>query len=444
MTLTPQLKARVYPILVSQVYSRSPIGIIATIINASLLVYILWELIPHRILTVWLSLILLVSLLRFILNAQFRRAPDRIQKIDRWGRLLPAGLGLSGVLWGSTAIFLFPVDSVTHQAFIALVLAGMVAGAVGVFSPILKVFLAFSVPALTPILIRFFTLGDDLHMTMGAMATLFAILTFTTAKRIHDANIELIALKETFADQLEERTAELKNANFRLTEEIKERKQTEKALADSQRRLTDIIEFLPDPTWVIDIEGGVIAWNRAIERITGIDKEEIIGKTGYAYAVPLFGKPRPSLIDLALKRDPRWEKEYLNLREKDGLLIAGESFHPSMGEGGRYFAATASRLYDTQGNVAGAIESIRDITAEKRAEQDRERLIAELQEAVAKVRTLSGLLPICASCKKIRDDRGYWKQIETFISEHSQAEFSHGICPECARKFYPDLNIYSE
>jgi hypothetical protein len=73
----------------------------------------------------------------------------------------------------------------------------------------------------------------------------------------------------------------------------------------------------------------------------------------------------------------------------------------------------------------------------KRAQDEREKLIVELQEALAEVRTLSGLLPICASCKKIRDDQGYWNQIEDYISRRSQATFSHGICPECAKKLYP-------
>jgi len=71
----------------------------------------------------------------------------------------------------------------------------------------------------------------------------------------------------------------------------------------------------------------------------------------------------------------------------------------------------------------------------KDAEQ--KKLIKELQEALQNIKTLQGLIPICASCKKIRDDKGYWNQIEAYISEHSSAEFSHGICPECARKIYP-------
>ena len=80
---------------------------------------------------------------------------------------------------------------------------------------------------------------------------------------------------------------------------------------------------------------------------------------------------------------------------------------------------------------------LRDITARKRAERERERLIAELQEALARVKTLSGLLPICAACKKIRDDSGYWNQLEAYLKDHSEAEFTHSLCPECLARLYP-------
>jgi DNA-binding response OmpR family regulator len=75
----------------------------------------------------------------------------------------------------------------------------------------------------------------------------------------------------------------------------------------------------------------------------------------------------------------------------------------------------------------------------KRMEEERERLILELSDALAKVKTLSGLLPICASCKRIRDDAGYWTQVEVYIKDHADVEFSHGICPECFKRLYPDF-----
>ncbi len=79
-----------------------------------------------------------------------------------------------------------------------------------------------------------------------------------------------------------------------------------------------------------------------------------------------------------------------------------------------------------------------DITLRKETEIENIRLLKELKEALEKVKKLSGLLPICAKCKKIRDDKGYWNQIESYIRDHSEAEFSHSICPDCAKELYSD------
>ena len=86
----------------------------------------------------------------------------------------------------------------------------------------------------------------------------------------------------------------------------------------------------------------------------------------------------------------------------------------------------------------------REMNIRKKAEEEREVLVRELQKALLEVKQLSGLLPICSHCKKIRDDKGYWNQIEAYIQDHSEAEFSHGICQECAKKYYPDMDIYDE
>jgi DNA repair exonuclease SbcCD ATPase subunit len=85
----------------------------------------------------------------------------------------------------------------------------------------------------------------------------------------------------------------------------------------------------------------------------------------------------------------------------------------------------------------GALKT--EVAQRKQAEEEREKLIRELQYALSEVKTLSGLLPICASCKKIRDDKGYWSQIEEYIRKHSDAEFTHGLCPGCAEKLYPEF-----
>jgi hypothetical protein len=104
-----------------------------------------------------------------------------------------------------------------------------------------------------------------------------------------------------------------------------------------------------------------------------------------------------------------------------------------------YWWVRGNAVRDEKGNPYRWVGAITDVTDHKRAEEEREKLIHELQDALGKIKTLSGLLPICASCKKIRDDKGYWSQIEAYIGDHSEAEFTHSICPECMKKLYPDL-----
>jgi FixJ family two-component response regulator len=98
------------------------------------------------------------------------------------------------------------------------------------------------------------------------------------------------------------------------------------------------------------------------------------------------------------------------------------------------------RVRERTAELSGANAALKqEIEQRIRIQKEREDLIEELRRALAKVKTLSGLLPICASCKKIRDDGGYWNQIESYISKHSEAEFSHGLCPECAGRLYPEI-----
>jgi PAS domain S-box-containing protein len=136
----------------------------------------------------------------------------------------------------------------------------------------------------------------------------------------------------------------------------------------TQRLLSDIVSFLPDATLVIDGEGRVIAWNRAIEEMTGIKAQDMIGKGEYEYALPFYGERRPILIDLVTMPQKELEQKYSSIHREDNVLV-GETYVTHLKGGGVYLSATASALHDSQGNVAGAIEVIRDMTARKRAEE---------------------------------------------------------------------------
>jgi PAS domain S-box-containing protein len=153
-----------------------------------------------------------------------------------------------------------------------------------------------------------------------------------------------------------------------LFSDLTEVKRAESALKESQQRLADIISFLPDATFVIDGEGKVIAWNRAMEEMTDVKAQDMLGKDNYEYALPFYGKRRPILADLVLKPAHEIEAKYLSIKRRDFVLTA-EAYMPALKGEEVYLIGKASALKDSRGNIVGAIESIRDITDRKRAEE---------------------------------------------------------------------------
>jgi PAS domain S-box-containing protein len=155
-----------------------------------------------------------------------------------------------------------------------------------------------------------------------------------------------------------------------VTRDITARKQAEGELREAHRRLDEIIEFLPDATFVIDADSKVVAWNKAIEQMTGVPKAEMIGKGDYEYALPFYGERRPILVDLALLPEAEFEKRKYDITQRSTDTIYGEVYVPkTYGGKGAYLYAAASRLRDAAGNIVGAIESIRDITDRKETEE---------------------------------------------------------------------------
>ncbi|MCP4750651.1 MAG: hypothetical protein GY866_07155 [Proteobacteria bacterium] len=108
------------------------------------------------------------------------------------------------------------------------------------------------------------------------------------------------------------------------------------------------------------------------------------------------------------------------------------------------FDLNLTPLYDSRSRLTGRLFVLRNITELKRAEEEKTQLISQLQEALEKIKTLKGLVPICANCKKIRDDKGYWNVLENYIESHSEASFSHGICPDCAKKLCGKTKWYQK
>ena len=184
-----------------------------------------------------------------------------------------------------------------------------------------------------------------------------------------NAEKEVNKLNEELERRVLERTSQLEDTNRDLQRQIHERQAAEEALMDSEHRFADIIDFLPDATFVIDKSGKVISWNRAIEKMTGIRADKILGAGNYEYSLPFYNERRPTLADLVLDHDKNMEKKYEGVKWQEEDTIVGEFFVKNLLGKPAYLQASAAILRDSEGTVYGAIESIREITDRMIAEE---------------------------------------------------------------------------
>lgn len=181
-----------------------------------------------------------------------------------------------------------------------------------------------------------------------------------------------------------------------------ERDQAEETLRNSERKLAEIFNFLPDPTFVIDLEGKIILWNRAAEEYTGVKAGDLIGKSNYEHAKAIYGSRRPILIDLVLHPCEEMEKLYFSLK-REGGRISGEAYTQHADGKQVYILGTAARMYDSKGNGIGAIESIRNLSERKHYED-------ALQKSEEKYRSLVDNLNV-GVCRTTREPHGSFLQV---------------------------------
>lgn len=207
---------------------------------------------------------------------------------------------------------------------------------------------------------------------------------------------------------------------MRTRDELRTMNEKLSVLSEEQRVL---LEHTRDFIYRHDTQGIITYVSPAVEKITGFSQEEWRAHYSKHYTeneVNRTGIDRTNEMLRSGKEGPPYRVE---VKHKNGSTV---------------WLEVNKQPYLVNNAVAGFIGVARDITKRVIMEEERENLIAELQDALVSIKTLKGMLPICASCKKIRDDKGYWQQIEAYISDRSDAEFSHCLCPECAKKLYPD------
>ena len=241
--------------------------------------------------------------------------------------------------------------------------------------------------------------------------------------------------------------AELKEAREQITElekRSRERAQEAESLKDERDRLRNMINHLPDcHVFLKDRQSRFVITNQYLIQLLGVKTmEDLIGKTDF----DIFPK------ELA-EQYYRDEQEVM----RTGRLVLNREERTKDSDGHEHWLLTTKvPLYSLKGDIvgvagvstavpksaaiAGVVGVSRDITPIKTLEKEREQLIQKLQEALGKIKTLHGLIPICASCKKIRDDSGYWQQVDVYVRDHSDADFTHSYCPDCAKKYLAEFH----
>lgn len=206
--------------------------------------------------------------------------------------------------------------------------------------------------------------------------------------------------------------------------DITEKRRVESALLESQQDLQDFLDNATDLIQSVAPDGRFLFVNRGWKELLEYDDKELVGLMFFDIIHPENRDHCKGLFEKVLQGD-----EVRNIET--------------------VFVSRAGREILVEGNInvrlkdglpVGTRGIFRDITARRKAEKEREELISELQEALRKIRTLKNLIPVCAWCKNVRDDKGYWNRLESYIKEHAGVSFTHGICPECVKKVYPELH----
>ena len=213
--------------------------------------------------------------------------------------------------------------------------------------------------------------------------------------------------------------AELENRVQQLEGDAGRAKSLEIETAHFIRFLNSVINSTDDPIFVKDENHKWVLLNDACCRQIGRNRDVLIGKTDFDFHA-------------RAEAEEFWKTDALVLKTGETNLNRENVTYP---DGSVHVLSTKKSLViDQETGRKYVVGVIRDKTAQAALESEREKLIVDLQDALLRIKTLKGLIPICACCKKVRSDDGYWEQVEVYVRDHSQADFTHGYCPECAAK----------
>jgi two-component system, cell cycle sensor histidine kinase and response regulator CckA len=384
-------------ILIDQIYrfsSQVLIGISATLLNSTILATLLLSVVPRHNVLSWLAVSLVVGLMRILIYWYHQKHGVTAESANRQKNILLLSLFVSGCVWGSAPIFIFPYSSVVHQALLTLILAGMVAGSVNAFSYIAAGFFAFTIPAIVPLAVVFFSIGDGMHVALGAMLLVFSFFMILANRRISFEFVNFLVLKYENLDLIEhlekeitdrknaeqrlleknyqietiveERTSELRKVNEKLLSEIDDRIEAEKALKENELKYRELANTLPQIVFETDAHGMITFANRNAFKILGYTEKDLEN-----------GLSAFQILDVE-----QGSSEHAKLLSVlDGQKLYGEEFAARAKDGRLFPISIHSAPVMHSGTSVGMRGIIIDLSEQKRAESEQRKLQAQLQRA---------------------------------------------------------------
>ena len=368
----PATDNRIYAEQVRQLYRLSRAGYLGTLINSSILVFALWNIVSNTLLGAWLCAMFLVTGARYLLYRAHSGLNPPDAAAPRWARRFAIGAGTAGVLWGIAGSVLYPVSSLPHQFLAIFLIGGMMLAAMVVLAPVRQAFLAYVLPAFLLLIATVFAQGSTLHIFMGALLVVLLGVVLGTSPILAQIVRESLRVKFENSALIEQ----LSQANRELSERVSAQQGAEEVLRQTSQKLETLIDSSPVSIIARDQRLRIVKWNAAAERMFGWAEREVLG--GPVPFVP-----------------PELEDEAVALRQR---LMQGESISDvetvrARKDGTRiHVSISTTVMHDAAGRPSGFISLATDITERKRAER---RL--QMEHAVTRIleesRTVEDALP---------------------------------------------------
>ncbi len=323
-------------------YKNAPLAYSVTLINGAILSFVQSAYISTPVLLSWYGCLLLVTLIRALVTSRYARIKPGPGQTRRWNIIYVIGAAAAGTVWGAAALVLFPLDSIAHQVLLAFVLAGMSAGGISVLAPRLEACLAFLLPMLLPLAIRYLSFSTTLQTAMGIMTLIFLAGIFISALNFHRSILTSLHLR---FDKRE------------LEEEIAQRRRAEEELFREKERLQTTLHSIGEGVVLVDAEGRIEYMNPAALQLCGRSFHDALNHP----VSEVFEN-----IDIRHHRTSTAMEDSLRLSAritKQSILFckAGKE---------HFIEESATPLYDRYSRVVGVVAVLRDVTEVlKKAEQ---------------------------------------------------------------------------